>query len=134
MQEVEAEGRLAVGRRPRMPQRSGVEDPKQPFTSDNYFKVVEDEWQPQPIDGPHLHVLLRKGFKQACLSLRDQIIVPLAYESGARIREILRLTVGDWRKRGSKQEAWAFSKGSHGRRGNWCSTMLSIWSPWQALN
>jgi hypothetical protein len=24
--------------------------------------------------------------------------------------------VGDWRKRGAKQEAWAFSKGSHGRR------------------
>ena len=40
----------------------------------------------------------------------------MAYESGARIREILRLTIGDWRKRGSKQEAWAFSKGSHGRR------------------
>ena len=116
MQEVEAEERLAVGRRPRMPQRSGVEDPKQPFTSDNYFKVVEDEWQPQPIDDPHLHVLLRKGFKQACLSLRDQIIVRLAYESGARIREILGLTVGDWRKRGGMQEAWAFSKGSHGRR------------------
>jgi hypothetical protein len=24
--------------------------------------------------------------------------------------------VGDWRKQGSKQEAWTFSKGSHGRR------------------
>jgi integrase len=50
------------------------------------------------------------------MMLRDQIVVRMAYESGARIREILRLTVGDWRKRGGKQEAWGFSKGSHGRR------------------
>ena len=50
------------------------------------------------------------------MTLRDQLVVRIAYESGARIREILRLTVGDWRKRGGKQEAWAFSKGSHGRR------------------
>jgi hypothetical protein len=116
MQEVETGERQAAGLRPRMPQRSGVEDPKQPYTSDNYFKLVEDEWQPQPIDNPNLHVLLRKGFKQARISLRDQIVVRIAYESGARIREILHLTVGDWRKRGGKQEAWAFSKGSYGRR------------------
>ncbi len=116
MQEVEAQERQAGGQRPRMPQRSGVEDPKQQYTSDNYFKLVEDEWQPQPIDDPNLHVLLRKGFKQAGLPLRDHIVIRLAYESGARIREILGLTVGDWRKRGGKQEAWAFSKGSYGRR------------------
>jgi integrase len=116
MQEVEAEERQAAGLHPRMPQRSGVEDPKQQYTSDNYFKLVGDEWQPQPIDNPNLHVLLRKGFKQARISLRDQIVVRIAYESGARIREILHLTVGDWRKRGGKQETWAFSKGSYGRR------------------
>ena len=40
----------------------------------------------------------------------------MAYESGARITELLSLTVGDWRKRGGKQEAAACSKGSHGRR------------------
>jgi hypothetical protein len=69
MQEVEAEERQAAGLHPRMPQRSGVEDPKQQYTSDNYFKLVGDEWQPQPIDNPNLHVLLRKGFKQARISL-----------------------------------------------------------------
>jgi integrase len=118
MQEVEAEDRQAAGQRPRMPQRSGVEDPdpKQRYTSDNYFKLVEDKWQPQPIDDPNLHMLFRNGFKQICLPLRDQIVIRLAYESGARIREILGLTVGDWRKRNGKQEAWAFSKGSYGRR------------------
>ncbi len=40
----------------------------------------------------------------------------MAYESGARIGEILQLTVGDWRGRGARQEALACSKGSRGRR------------------
>jgi integrase len=116
MQEIEEDERWAAGQRPRMPQRSGVEEPKHPYTSENYFKLVDDHWTPQPLDDPDLHMLLRKGFQLVQLSLRDQIVVRMAYESGARIREILRLTVGDWRERGAKQEAWAFSKGSHGRR------------------
>jgi integrase len=114
--EVETEERRAAGLRPRMPQRSGVEDPEQHFTSDNYFKLVDGEWKPQPIDDSKLHETLRKGFKKVPFCLRDQIVVRIAYESGARIREILRLTVVDWRKLGGNQEAWAFSKGSHGRR------------------
>jgi integrase len=48
--------------------------------------------------------------------LRDQIVVRMAYESGARIREVLCLTVGDWRARGCSQEATTFNKGSRGRR------------------
>lgn len=114
--DIEAEERRVAGLRPRMPQQSGVEDPRPVFVSDNYFKLVHDTWQPQPIDDPHLHRLLHQGFQAAGLCLRDQLVVRIAYESGARIREILRLTIGDWRKRGTKQEAWAFSKGSHGRR------------------
>jgi integrase len=116
LQEIEAEERRLAGQRPRMPQRSGVEEPRQRFLSDNYFKLVHETWQPHPIDDPQLHRVLRQGFPRAGLCLRDQLVVRIAYESGARIREILRLTVGDWRKRGGKQEAWAFSKGSHGRR------------------
>jgi integrase len=116
LQDVDAEERREAGLRPRMPQRSGVEKMDQYFTSDNYFKVVNDEWKPQPIDDPELHETLLEGFKMVPFNLRDQIIVRMAYESGARIREILRLTVSDWRKLGSNTEAWAFSKGSHGRR------------------
>jgi hypothetical protein len=116
MQDIEAEERRVAGLRPRMPQCSGVEEPRAVFVSDNYFKLVHDTWQPQPIDNPYLHRLLHQGFQGAGLCPRDQLVVRIAYESGARIREILRLTIGDWRKRGSKQEAWAFSKGSHGRR------------------
>jgi len=80
------------------------------------IELVHETWQPHPIDDPQLHRVLRQGFPRAGMTLRDQIVVRMAYESGARIREILRLTVGDWRKRGGKQEAWALSKGSHGRR------------------
>jgi integrase len=93
-----------------------VEDPPHRYASENYFRLVQGDWKPEPIDDPDLHLLLRQGFTLAHFCLRDQIVVRMAYESGARIREILRLTVSDWRKRGCKQEAWACSKGSHGRR------------------
>jgi integrase len=116
LQEIEAEERREAEQRPRMPQRSGVEESRHRFLSDNYFKLVHETWQPHPIDDPQLHRVLRQGFPRAGMMLRDQLVIRIAYESGARIREILRLTIGDWRKRGGKQEAWAFSKGSHGRR------------------
>ena len=116
LQEVDAEERREAGLRPRMPQRSGVEKMEQHYISDNYFKVVNGEWKPQPIDDLKLHETLREGFKMVPFNLRDQIIVRITYKSGARIREILRLTISDWRKLGCKTEAWAFSKGSHGRR------------------
>lgn len=116
LQEVKAQEQRAAGLRPRMPQHSGVEEPRRQFTSDNYFKLVQEQWVPQPIDDPDLHLLLRQGMACARFCLRDQIVVRIAYESGARIREILRLTVSDWRRRGAKQEVWTFSKGSHGRR------------------
>jgi integrase len=102
--------------RPKMPPESGVEEPRQKHSSDNYFRLVNQEWTPEPIDDPVLHSRLVVGFVQAHLSRRDQIVIRMAYESGARITEILTLTVGDWRKRGAGREAAACNKGSHGRR------------------
>ena len=102
--------------RHKMPQISGIEEPTRKRTSDNYFRLVDKEWVPEPIDDPALHLRLITGFEQASMSRRDQIVIRMAYESGARISELLTLTIGDWRKRGSKQEATACSKGSHGRR------------------
>ena len=102
--------------RPKMPPESGIEEPQRKRTSDNYFRLVDKEWIPEPIDDPSLHLRLGNGFTQARISRRDQIVIRMAYESGARITELLTLTVGDWRKRGSKQEATACSKGSHGKR------------------
>jgi integrase len=100
----------------RMPQASGVEGPLPRRTSENYFRLAQGDWVAEPIDDAQLHKRLIQGFKQARTCLRDQIVIRMAYESGARISEILDLTVGDWRGRGAMQEALACSKGSHGRR------------------
>lgn len=99
-----------------MPQQSGVEEPVGYRPSENHFRLAKGEWVPHPIDDPDLPKQLIAGFKRATWCLRDQIVVRIAFESGARIGEILHLTVGDWRARGSNQEARACSKGSRGRR------------------
>lgn len=102
--------------RPKMPPESGIEEAERKRSSDNYFRLVDEKWVPEPIDDPTLHLRLITGFDRARVSRRDQIVIRMAYESGARISELLTLTVGDWRKRGGKQEAMACNKGSHGRR------------------
>ncbi len=86
--------------RPKMPSESGIEEPESKRSSDNYFRLVDDKWIPEPIDDPSLHLRLITGFGQAHVSRRDQIIIRMAFESGARISELLTLTLGDWRKAG----------------------------------
>jgi integrase len=115
LEEVDQEEVAARRSRPKMPPESGIEEPEQKRTSDNDFRLVDDKWIPEPIDDPALHLRLIGGFEQANVSRRDQISIRMAYEAGARISELLTLTVGDWRKRGGKQEATACNKGSHGR-------------------
>ncbi len=114
--EVEQEERPSASKRAMMPQQSGVEEPGGYTPSENFFRLTKDAWYPEPIDDPNLPKRLVTGFKSANLSLRDQIVVRIAYESGARIGEILCLTVQDWKARGCNQEARACSKGSRGRR------------------
>lgn len=116
LHEVEAAERRAAGRRPRMPAYSGMEIARGHRCSENYFRLQEEQWIPQPMDDPSLPARLAQGMRMAQWGLRDQIVVRMAYESGARIREILCLLVGDWRARGCTQEATTFSKGSRGRR------------------
>ncbi len=113
VQEIERE---ESGGRHRMPQCSGVEEPPVKHFSENFFRLADDQWEVQPVDDPELGKKLVEGFTSAHLCLRDQVVVRLALETGARIREVLRLTVGDWRARGCNQEARACSKGSRGRR------------------
>ena len=115
IREVEAAEMGDDGHR-RMPQVSGVEEPLPRRTSENYFRLVQGDWIAEPIDDAKLHKRLIQGFKLVGTCLRDQIVIRMAYESGARISEILALTVGDWRARGARQEALACSKGSYGRR------------------
>jgi len=116
LEKVDEEDAEMPRSRPKMPPESGIEEPQRKRRSDNYFRLVDKEWIPEPIDDPSLHLRLRNGFTQARINRRDQIVIRMAYESGARMTELLTLTVGDWRKRGGKQEAAACSKGSHGRR------------------
>jgi integrase len=114
--ETEQEEVQTTPQRAAMPQQSGVEAPVGFRPSENHFRLAKEEWIPQPIDDPDLPKQLIAGFKSVSLCLRDQIVVRIAFESGARINEILHLTVGDWRARGGNQEARACSKGSRGRR------------------
>ena len=99
-----------------MPSFSGIEVPPLRYPSENYFRLVQEQWVPTTIDDPDLHRQLLAGATSTRLCLRDWLIVRIAYESGARISEILGLTIGDWRVRGFRQEAVAASKGSGGRR------------------
>src|SRR5258708_1254107 len=102
LREVEQEERA---QRPRMPQCSGVEEPVTFHPSENFFRVAHLEWEVHPVDDPTLGKHLIEGFAQAGLSLRDQIVIRMALETGARIREILTLTIDDSRIRGMNQEA-----------------------------
>lgn len=113
---VRQEAETAERGRARMPQESGVEAPRQRRPAENYFRLSGEDWVPEPIDDPGLPGRLLAGAKRAGLSLRDQLVVRIAFESGARISEVLGMTVGDWRARNCNQEATAFSKGSRGRR------------------
>ncbi|WP_201381800.1 hypothetical protein [Ktedonobacter sp. SOSP1-52] len=89
LHEVEAAERRAAGRRPRMPAYSGMEIARGHRCSENYFRLQEEQWIPQPMDDPSLPARLAQGMRMAQWGLRDQIVVRMAYESGARIREIL---------------------------------------------
>jgi site-specific recombinase XerD len=67
------------------------------------------------IDAPHLGQLLLAAAERAHFNLRDQVILRIACESGARISEILRITVGDWRTRGCRQEIVVSKKSQRGQ-------------------
>src|SRR5258708_14686389 len=62
------------------------------------------------LNDPYLYDRLLEAAEQAHLFLRDQIIVRMGCESGARIHEILCLSLGDWRKRGYGREVLSFNK------------------------
>ncbi len=111
----EIERQEGMGRH-RMPHISGVEEPSPQSPSENVFRLKKEDWTPQPVEDPQLGKKLVQCFSKAGFCLRDQIVVRMALETGARIREILRLTVGDWRALGCNQEVRALSKGSRGRR------------------
>ena len=99
--------------KPKMPPRSGLTLPdKKGRMPDTYFCIVAADWQPRIIDDPHLRQLLLPAFTQT----RDRIIARILFDSGARISEVLGLTLDDWRRLGQRERALATNKGSHGER------------------
>jgi site-specific recombinase XerD len=103
--------------RPRMPQVAGTEEPisfrKQ---TDSYFKVINEEWVPEIIGDWDLPYRIYQSGDTKGWRLRDEVITRFMFETGARISEILELTVGDYRKRSDLHELAATNKGSYKRR------------------
>lgn len=112
---IEKEGDAAP---PRMPELSGVVEPRHPRRrlSDSYFKMVGEEWVPLIIDDPDFPSLISRGGDIVGWRLRERCVTDLLFETGARISEVVGLTLGDWEARGLTVEADAFSKGTRGRR------------------
>lgn len=103
---------------PRMPDVSGVVAPRRRARlTDSYFRLQGTEWKPQIVDDPTLPArVLAGGRTLKGWQLREDCITRVLFESGARVSEVLGLTLGDWARRSLLQEATCFSKGSHGRR------------------
>lgn len=103
---------------PRMPSISGVQEPHpRKRLTDNYYKLIGDEWIPQIINNPNLPRQILEGGRQLSgWGWREEVVTRLLFETGARVSEIVGLTLCDWVERGMQQEASAFSKGSKGRR------------------
>lgn len=103
--------------KPRMPSVAGTEDPvTHRRLTDSYFKIINEEWQPQIIDDMNLPYQVYQAGKKVNWSQREMIIARMLFETGARASEVIELTVGDYRQRKSYQEVSSFNKGSHGRK------------------
>ncbi|MBT2716601.1 site-specific integrase [Bacillus sp. ISL-57] len=103
--------------KPRMPAEAGTEDaiPHRRLT-DSYFKLINEEWQPEIIDDPYLPSQVYQAGKKVNWSLREVIIARMLFETGSRVTEVIELTIGDYRSRKDFQEVSTFNKGSHGKR------------------
>jgi len=105
--------------KPRMPKEAGTEEPlpkRARRLTDSFFKVINGDWKPQIIDDPHLPFMIYKAGERSKWKLRDEIITRMLFQTGARAREVIELTFGDYRARNDKGEFATFNKGSHGKR------------------
>ncbi|MGG0537962.1 MULTISPECIES: tyrosine-type recombinase/integrase [Priestia] len=105
--------------KPRLPKEAGTEEPlpkRARRLTDSFFKVINGEWKPHIIDDPHLPFMIYKAGDDSKWKLRDEIIIRMLFQTGARAREVIELTFGDYRARNDKGEFATFNKGSHGKR------------------
>jgi integrase len=103
------------GRDP-MPPASGVDPPFGIRLSANYFRCVDQEWIPKTIDDPDFPNLVYQAGKDYGWGLREMCVVRMLFESGARISEILDLTLADWSVSQFMDQFVARNKGSFGIR------------------
>ncbi len=99
---------------PSMPPESGLTlpDRKRGRVPETYFCFVAGDWKPHILDDSTLPGRLIPGFT----TCRDQLIARILFQSGARISEVLGLTLGDWRRHDLRDRALAMNKGSQGER------------------
>lgn len=105
--------------KPRMPKEAGTEEPlprRSRRLTDSFFKVLNGEWKPHIIDNPHLPFMIYKAGEDRNWKLRDEIIIRMLFQTGARATEVIQLTFGDYNARADKNEFSTFNKGSHGKR------------------
>jgi hypothetical protein len=69
-----------------------------------YSHLIGNEWERASLDDPDLFDRLLSAAKRAQLPLRDKLIVLMACRYGVCVRDILRLTIGDWRASGCQLE------------------------------
>ena len=61
--------------KPRMPSEAGTEEPNSTRRlTDSYFKLINDEWQPEIIGDKFLPFEVYKAGKKVNWSLREQVI------------------------------------------------------------
>jgi integrase len=107
---------IAIGRMP-MPPASGVDAPPADIRlSENYFRLVHQEWQPKSIDNPDFPNEVYAAGKEYGWGIRELCAVRTLFESGARISEVFDLTAADWATSDFTNRFFARNKGSHGRR------------------
>jgi integrase len=107
--------------RPKMPDKSGVDAPRREGRlTDSYF-LLKEKWIPQVVTDTELPQKILNGGRTLkeqgkVWGLREECVICLLFETGARVSEIMSLTLGDWNRRGLKDTAWARNKGSRKRR------------------
>ena len=106
----------ATGRMP-MPAASGVDEPPPDIRlSENYFRLVNREWQPKSIDDPDFPGQVYSAGKKYGWGIRELCAVRTLFESGARVSELFDLTAADWSTSGFTNRFLARNKGSYGCR------------------
>jgi len=107
----------AATRRMPMPAASGVDAPPPDIRlSENYFRLVNREWQPKSIDDPDFPGQVYAAGKKYGWGIRELCAVRTLFESGARVSEVFDLTAADWSTSGFTNRFLARNKGSHGCR------------------